>query len=207
MLSLADKGFFVFLQKGRCIRLRLFCPSGQCSFAKNASLGCDTSTMKQAVLAIIIIGVFRNTGWELFQIFLSFYRLSPECSPGYPVLASVLTFAVLPRCAGWRHVSIPFPVDYKLKAVRSGCPARRNRLELLLQFFPSERHCVFSKVSKWAAVFTQVAIFQVVLITLVSGTLCSWKISFLLHQMEQNRSMQGNIFALSELLQRCCWAQ
>ena len=41
--------------------------------------GVTLSTMKQAVLAIIIIGVFGNTGWELFQNFFDrLYRLSPS---------------------------------------------------------------------------------------------------------------------------------
>lgn len=41
--------------------------------------GMTFSTMKQAVLAIIIIGVFGNTGWELFQnFFYRLYRLSPS---------------------------------------------------------------------------------------------------------------------------------
>lgn len=31
--------------------------------------------------------------------------------------------------------------------------------------------------------------------------------NLLFHRMEQNRSMQGNVFALSEFLQRYCWAQ
>ena len=37
------------------------------------------STIKQAVLVIIILGAFGNTGWELFQnFFYRLYRLSPS---------------------------------------------------------------------------------------------------------------------------------
>ena len=41
--------------------------------------GMTFSAIKQTVLAIIIIGVFGNTGWELFQnFFYRLYRLSPS---------------------------------------------------------------------------------------------------------------------------------
>ena len=37
------------------------------------------SAVKQTILAIIILGVFGNTGWELFQnFFYRLYRLSPS---------------------------------------------------------------------------------------------------------------------------------
>ena len=37
------------------------------------------SAVKQTVLAIIILGIFGNTGWELFQNFFDrLYRLSPS---------------------------------------------------------------------------------------------------------------------------------
>lgn len=82
MLLLADKGF-------------LLCPLGALAAAFDWVLvlthqdnalckerffwGVTLSTMKQAVLAIIIIGVFGNTGWELFQNFFDrLYRLSPS---------------------------------------------------------------------------------------------------------------------------------
>lgn len=82
MLLLADKGFLFF---SFCALADAFdwvlvlAHQGNALCKERFFWGVTLSTMKQAVLAIIIIGVFGNTGWELFQnFFYRLYRLSPS---------------------------------------------------------------------------------------------------------------------------------
>ena len=82
MLLLADKGFlfFSFRALADSFDWVLVLAHQDNAFCKERFFwGVTLSTMKQAVLAIIIIGVFGNTGWELFQnFFYRLYRLSPS---------------------------------------------------------------------------------------------------------------------------------
>ena len=75
--------------------------------------GVTLSTMKQAVLAIIIIGVFGNTGWELFQnFFYRLYRLSPSLNvwsgiPGACFCSDFCRFAQIRSVAAWSAYFLP----------------------------------------------------------------------------------------------------
>ena len=82
MLLPADKGllFFSFRALADAFDwVLVFAHQGNALCKERFFWGVTLSTMKQAVLAIIIIGVFGNTGWELFQnFFYRLYRLSPS---------------------------------------------------------------------------------------------------------------------------------
>ena len=82
MLLLADKGFLFFSFRALAAAfdgVLVLTHQGNALCKERFFWGVTLSTMKQAVLAIIIIGVFRNTGWELFQnFFYRLYRLSPS---------------------------------------------------------------------------------------------------------------------------------
>lgn len=82
MLLLADKGFLFFSFRALAAAF-----NGMLVFAHQDNALCKErfpwrvtfSAVKQAVLAIIIIGVFGNARWELFQnFFYRLYRLSPS---------------------------------------------------------------------------------------------------------------------------------
>lgn len=81
MLLLADKGFLFFSFRALADAfdwVLVLAHQGNALCKERFFWGVTLSTMKQAVLAIIIIGVFGNTGWELFQnFFYRLYRLSP----------------------------------------------------------------------------------------------------------------------------------
>ena len=82
MLLPADKGFLFFSFRALTAAfdwVLVLAHQGNALCKERFFWGVTLSTMKQAVLAIIIIGVFGNTGWELFQNFFDrFYRLSPS---------------------------------------------------------------------------------------------------------------------------------
>ena len=82
VLLLVDKGFLLCPLDALAAAFdwMLFLAHQGNAFCKERFFwGVTLSTMKQAVLAIIIIGVFGNTGWELFQnFFYRLYRLSPS---------------------------------------------------------------------------------------------------------------------------------
>ena len=82
MLLLADKDFLFFSFRALTAAFNgvLVLANQSDALCKERFFwGVTLSTMKQAVLAIIIIGVFGNTGWELFQNFFDrLYRLSPS---------------------------------------------------------------------------------------------------------------------------------
>ena len=82
MLLLADKDFLFFSFRALAAAFNgvLVLANQSDALCKERFFwGVTLSTMKQAVLAIIIIGVFGNTGWELFQNFFDrLYRLSPS---------------------------------------------------------------------------------------------------------------------------------
>ena len=82
VLLLADKGFLFFSFRALADAfdwVLVLAHQGNALCKERFFWGVTLSTMKQAVLAIIIIGVFGNTGWELFQnFFYRLYRLSPS---------------------------------------------------------------------------------------------------------------------------------
>ena len=82
MLLLADKGFLFLSFRALAAAfdwVLVLAHQGNALCKERFFWGVTLSTMKQAVLAIIIIGVFGNTGWELFQNFFNrLYRLSPS---------------------------------------------------------------------------------------------------------------------------------
>ena len=82
VLLLLDKGFLFLSFRALADAfdwVLVFAHQGNALCKERFFWGVTLSTMKQAVLAIIIIGVFGNTGWELFQNFFDrFYRLSPS---------------------------------------------------------------------------------------------------------------------------------
>ena len=82
MLFLADKGFLFFSFRAMTAAfdgVLVLTHQDNALCEERFFWGVTLSTMKQAVLAIIIIGVFGNTGWELFQnFFYRLYRLSPS---------------------------------------------------------------------------------------------------------------------------------
>ena len=82
VLLLADKGFLFF-----SFRALADAFDGMLVLAHQGNAFCKErfpwrvtfSAVKQTILAIIILGVFGNTGWELFQnFFYRLYRLSPS---------------------------------------------------------------------------------------------------------------------------------
>ena len=91
------------------------------------------------------------------------------CSPGCPVLAFAPTFAVLPRCAGWRHGQHTFSsgLDISRKLFDQTVQPGEISFELLVLFFRQKDIQIFAKGQMSIGCFYQVAIFQVVLITLV----------------------------------------
>ena len=82
VLLLADKDFLFFSFRALADAfdwVLVLAHQGNALCKERFFWGVTLSTMKQAVLAIIIIGVFGNTGWELFQNFFDrLYRLSPS---------------------------------------------------------------------------------------------------------------------------------
>ena len=82
MLLLVDKGFlfFSFYALAAAFDGVLVLAQQDNALCKERFFwGVTLSTMKQAVLAIIIIGVFGNNGNGLFQSFFNrLYRLSPS---------------------------------------------------------------------------------------------------------------------------------
>lgn len=82
MLLLLDKGFLLCPLDALAAAFNgvfVLAHQGNALCKERFFWGVTLSTMKQAVLAIIIIGVFGNTGWELLQnFFYRLYRLSPS---------------------------------------------------------------------------------------------------------------------------------
>ncbi len=82
MLLLADKGFLLFSFRALADAfdwVLVLAHQGNALCKERFFWGMKFYAIKQAVLAIIIIGVFGNTGWELFQnFFYRLYRLSPS---------------------------------------------------------------------------------------------------------------------------------
>ena len=82
VLLLADKDFLFFSFRVLVAAFNgvlVLAHQGNALCKERFFWGVTLSTIKQAVLAIIIIGVFGNTGWELFQnFFYRLYRLSPS---------------------------------------------------------------------------------------------------------------------------------
>ena len=81
MFLLVDKGFLLFSFRALSAAFdRVFVLAHQSdAFCEERFFwGMTFSAVKQTVLAIIILGIFGNTGWELFQNFFDrLYRLSP----------------------------------------------------------------------------------------------------------------------------------
>ena len=82
VLLLVDKGFLLCPLNAQAVAF-----DGVLVLAHQGNALCEErfpwrvtfSAVKQTILAIIIIGVFGNTGWELFQnFFYRLYRLSPS---------------------------------------------------------------------------------------------------------------------------------
>ena len=82
MLLLADKGFLFFSFRALAAAF-----DGMLVLVHQSDAFCKErfpwrvtfSAVKQTILAIIILGAFGNTGWELFQnFFYRLYRLSPS---------------------------------------------------------------------------------------------------------------------------------
>ena len=82
MLLLVDKGFLLCPLDALAAAFNgvlVFAHQGNALCKERFFWGVTLSTMKQAVLAIIIIGVFGNTGNGLFKNFFDrLYRLSPS---------------------------------------------------------------------------------------------------------------------------------
>ena len=82
MLLLADKSFLFFSFRALATAFNgvLVLAHQSDALCKECFFwGMTFSAIKQTVLAIIIIGVFGNTGWELIQnFFYRLYRLSPS---------------------------------------------------------------------------------------------------------------------------------
>lgn len=82
MLLLVDKGFLLCPLDALAVAfdwVLVLAHQGNALCKERFFWGVTLSTMKQAVLAIIIIGVFGNTGNGLFQSFFNrLYRLSPS---------------------------------------------------------------------------------------------------------------------------------
>ena len=82
VLLLVNKGFLLFSFRALAAAFNgvlVLAHQGNALCKERFFWGVTLSTMKQAVLAIIIIGVFGNTGWELLQnFFYRLYRLSPS---------------------------------------------------------------------------------------------------------------------------------
>ena len=81
VLLLADKGFLFFSFRALAAALNgvlVLAHQSNALCKERFFWGMTFSAVKQAALAIIILGAFGNTGWELFQNFLNrLYRLSP----------------------------------------------------------------------------------------------------------------------------------
>ena len=82
MLLLADKDFLFFSFRALAAAVNgvlVLAHQGNALCKECFFWGMTFSAIKQTVLAIIIIGVFGNTGWELIQnFFYRLYRLSPS---------------------------------------------------------------------------------------------------------------------------------
>ena len=82
MLLLADKGFLFFSFRALADAfdwVLVLAHQGNALCKERFFWGVTLSTMKQAVLAIIILSVFGNNGNGLFQSFFNrLYRLSPS---------------------------------------------------------------------------------------------------------------------------------
>ena len=82
VLLLADKGFLFFSFRALAAAfdgMLVLAHQDNALCKERFFWGMTFSAIKQTVLAIIIIGVFGNTGWELFQNFFDrLYRLSPS---------------------------------------------------------------------------------------------------------------------------------
>ena len=81
MLLLADKGFLFFSFRALADAfdwVLVFAHQGNALCKERFFWGVTFSAIKQTIFAVIILGVFGNTGWELFQNFFDrLYRLSP----------------------------------------------------------------------------------------------------------------------------------
>ena len=82
VLLLADKGFLFFSFRALADAfdwVLVLAHQGNALCKERFFWGVTFSAVKQTVLAIIIFGIFGNTGWELFQnFFYRLYRLSPS---------------------------------------------------------------------------------------------------------------------------------
>ena len=82
MLLLADKGFLLYPLGALAAAfdwVLVLAHQGNALRKERFFWGVTFSAVKQTVLAIIILGIFGNTGWELFQNFFDrLYRLSPS---------------------------------------------------------------------------------------------------------------------------------
>ena len=82
VLLLADKGFLFFSFRALAAAfdwVLVLAHQGNALRKERFFWGVTFSAVKQTVLAIIILGIFGNTGWELFQNFFDrLYRLSPS---------------------------------------------------------------------------------------------------------------------------------
>ena len=82
MLLLADKGFLFFSFRALADAfdwVLVLAHQGTALCKERFFWGVTLSTMKQAIFAVIILGVFGNTGNGLFQSFFNrLYRLSPS---------------------------------------------------------------------------------------------------------------------------------
>ncbi len=81
MFLLVDKGFLLFSFHALAAAfdwVLVLAHQGNALRKERFFWGVTFSAVKQTVLAIIILGIFGNTGWELFQNFFDrLYRLSP----------------------------------------------------------------------------------------------------------------------------------
>ena len=82
MLLLVDKGFLFFSFRALAAAFNgvlVLAHQGNAFCKERFPWRVTFSAVKQTILAIIILGAFGNTGWELFQnFFYRLYRLSPS---------------------------------------------------------------------------------------------------------------------------------